>query len=119
MNLSFNDLRKRDVINLTDGKCFGKITDLVLKFPEGVLQGIVVPADNGFFSRLFNKNNIYISEKKIKKIGGDVIFVDIKCGDLCEISVSEKPKKPPSPCTPCAPIDIPCGKDVFDNEDEY
>ena len=43
MDISYRELQKRDVINLPDGKCLGKITDLVLKFPEGVMTGICVP----------------------------------------------------------------------------
>ena len=43
MELSFKDLKKREVINLADGSSFGHITDLVLSFPKGNLVAIVVP----------------------------------------------------------------------------
>ena len=46
MELSYNDLRKREVINIADGRSLGKIIDLKLIFPEGRLIGIVVPGRN-------------------------------------------------------------------------
>ena len=42
MELTFNELKKRDVINIADGRCLGKITDLKLRFPEGRLVGNTV-----------------------------------------------------------------------------
>ena len=111
MVLSFNQLRKRDVVNVADGRCFGKITDLSIEFPKGVMTGITVPArKRKWFLRCFDKNTLFISEKNILKIGGDVILVDLRCGDTCETSVNlNKPQKPdlppPPPCRPdpCRP----------------
>ena len=128
MELSYNELRKRDVINISDGRCLGRIIDMRLCFPEGVLVGIVVPGrkTRGIF-RLFDKSELYIDESRILKIGGDVILVDINCGELCSSGVrvgNDKHKKtqskgqaggysntcpppcPPScppPCSPCPP----------------
>lgn len=119
MDLSFKDLRKRDVINLSDGACLGRITNLVLSFPKGVLTGIVVPGRKGFrLFRIFDKNEIFIDEKKIVKIGSDVILVNLKCGDVCgdNTEVGTSPQKnrgrpqPPysKPCPPpCSPNGTP------------
>ena len=104
MELSYSELTKRDVINISDGRCLGRITDIKLKFPEGRLVGIIVPGRKvrGIF-RCFDKTQVYIEENKIVKIGGDVILVDIRCYD--GDSRSPKPIKPPKK-PPCPP---PCG----------
>ena len=106
MDISFRELQKRDVINVPDGKNLGKITDLVLDFPRGVMTGIYVPGKKqNLFSRLFSRTEIFIDRSRIVKIGGDVILVDIKCGTACgqSVSVDKKPcpKPPHKPQGPC------------------
>ena len=103
MELSYNDLRKREVINIADGRSLGKIIDLKLIFPEGRLIGIVVPGRNlrGIF-KCFDKTQMYIEERKIVKIGSDVILVDIRCFDS-----SPRPTKPK--VNPCGGS-VPCGQ---------
>ena len=66
MELTYNELRKRDVINVVDGKCLGKITDIKLHFPQGVLVGIFVPnrKNKGLFWFL-DKSTLYIEVNKI------------------------------------------------------
>ena len=121
MELSFKDLRKRDVINVADGRCLGKVSNLFLEFPRGILTGIAVPErkNKGLF-RCFDKSELYIDQSKILKIGNDVILVDLKCGDVCSPSVrvgKPEPRPPhggghrpdrPSPCNPCPPPCNPC-----------
>ena len=112
MELTYNDLRKRDVINVVDGKCFGKVNNLSLSFPKGVLTGIFVPSrkNKGFFWFL-DKSSLFIGVDKIVKIGGDVILVDIKCGENCVPStpVGKKEQvKRPNPCPPNPPCPPPC-----------
>lgn len=101
MELTFNELKKRDVINIADGKCLGRITDLKLKFPEGKLVGIFVPGrkTRRIFC-LFDKSEMYIEEQKIIKIGGDVILVDIKCESSSSPIKPCPPQRPPYP-PPC------------------
>jgi YlmC/YmxH family sporulation protein len=122
MELTYNDLKKREVINVSDGKSLGYINNLTLSFPKGVLTGITVPGSkkNCLF-RLFDRNKLFIDEKRIIKIGSDVILVDIRCGDTCGDSVDingptiiPKPKPPqpcPQPCPPPCPPNSPkrCG----------
>ena len=110
MELTYNELKKRDVINVVDGKCFGRVNNLSLSFPRGILTGIFVPArkNKGFFWFL-DKSSLFIGVDKIVKIGGDVILVDIKCGENCvpstPVGKKEQIKKPTScpPNPPCPP----------------
>ena len=101
MELSYSELTKRDVINIADGRCLGRIIDIKLIFPQGKLIGIVVPGRKvkGIF-RCFDKTEMYIDERNIIKIGGDVILVDIRCNEDCSPR-PPKPIKPPKPCHPC------------------
>ena len=115
MILSFNQLKKRDVVNVADGRNFGSITDLSLDFPKGVLTGVYVLArKRKWFLKFFDKNTLFIPEKNIIKIGGDVILVDLRCGETCETSVNlnkphpPAPPKPPHPVPPCPPPCSPC-----------
>ena len=94
MELTYKDLRNRDVINVADGRCLGKITNLKLRFPQGVLVGLFVPGRKSCGFRLFNRNDIFIEESKIIKIGGDVILVNLK-GDT-----SGYPSPPRNDCRP-------------------
>lgn len=114
MELSYSELSKRDVINLADGRCLGRIIDIKLNFPEGVLTGIFVPArkNKGLFW-MFDKTRLFIDVDKIVKIGGDVILVDFRCGDNCLPSVkvgkgSSRPPRPPRPPHPPACPPNPC-----------
>ena len=109
MELTYNQLKKRDVINIVDGRCLGRIVDLKLRFPEGVLQGIFVPGRRkSFLSCVFDKSTIYIDESRIIKIGGDVILVNLSVernDDKPKIENCKKPCPPcpPPPCVPCPP----------------
>ena len=109
MELTYKELAKRDVINVADGRCLGRIINIKFKFPQGVIVGIYVPArkNKGLFWFL-DRSTLYIDVSKIVKIGGDVILVDIKCGETCAQSTPiKKPSKqcPPNPCppNPCPP----------------
>ncbi len=112
MDLTYKELNKRDVINVADGRCLGKIVDASFSFPQGVLTGIFVPLKRNGILSFLNKSNLFIGVNKIIRIGGDVILVDIKCGDNCLPSTTvankqidqNKPKKPcPPPCGACSP----------------
>ena len=136
MILSYKDLRKREVVNVVDGSCFDRITDLKLDFPRGNLKGIVVldKKHSGCLG-LFHKTEIFIDEKNILKIGGDVILVSVKSTDASTtetIDMSAKKRAPsnpppppcpsphPSPCPPPPPsCPSPCPPRSAENEDFY
>ena len=120
MELTYNELRKREVVNIVDGKCLGRIIDMKFKFPQGVIQGIEVEGRKVCcLFRIFNKSTIYIPDSNIVKIGGDVILVNIRCGDTClessgikgiksnDNSSWQKPNCPP-PCPPKPNCPPPC-----------
>lgn len=69
------ELKQKQVINLCDGKQLGKVCDVVFTYPEGKVQGIVVPGGKGF---RWGKADLFIELKSVTKIGIDVIFVEIK-----------------------------------------
>lgn len=112
MELSFSQLKKREVINVSDGRSLGYPIDITLSFPKGAFSGITVPGNRkNCILRLFDRNKTFIDERRILKIGSDVILVDVKCGDACGDNVDlthrqkgreEKPPCPP-PCGPCKP----------------
>ena len=73
MELSFSELRAKEVVNTQDGKRLGRVCDIVLCYPENRWIGLVVPSGRGFGK----KSEVFIELKNIVKIGEDVILVNI------------------------------------------
>lgn len=75
MELTFSELRAKEVVNTQDGKRLGKACDVALCYPENKWIGIVVPAGSrGWGSK---KNNLFIDLRHIVKVGEDVILVNV------------------------------------------
>ncbi len=83
MEMSFCQLKNKDVINVCDGKNYGKIIDLVFDTCCGKIQGIIVPANKNFFGLFKSSNDILIPYNRICKIGKDIILVDIIMQNNC------------------------------------
>jgi YlmC/YmxH family sporulation protein len=75
--LKTSDLRTRDVINVSDGKRLGTINDLEVDLDTGVIRSVVVPNPIRMFSFWGKKDDLVIPWNKIRKIGIDVILVDL------------------------------------------
>lgn len=102
MELSFSELRTKEVINTVDGRRLGKVCDIVFCYPENRVIGIVVPGCKGF---ALWKNEQFIDMKNIIKIGDDVILVNFnmppkpsgrKPGRGCSGGGCNPPSCPPS-----------------------
>jgi YlmC/YmxH family sporulation protein len=74
--ITFCELREKEVINMCDGKSLGRVIDLALTF-NGHVIGIIVPGDKCIFKNITNNNSIFIPWQNICKIGDDVILVNL------------------------------------------
>ena len=95
--MSFLELKQKQVVNLCDGKQLGKVCDIVFTYPEGKVQGIVVPGGKGF---RFGKADLFIDLRCVKKIGVDVVLVDIKSAPKSEKKRGRWEDAPPPPPPP-------------------
>lgn len=73
MNLS--DLQRKDIVCITDGKRLGKIIDASIK-DNGVIDYLVI-LERRFWQFWKSTNEINVTFSQIKKIGEDVILVEI------------------------------------------
>ena len=71
------DFKQKEVININDGKILGFIIDVQADFEKGEIHSIVVAKTGKIFNSINSKNNITIEWKDIKKIGENVILVEI------------------------------------------
>ena len=72
MEFNFNELKKKTVINVADGKKLGRVCDLTVSFPEGCFKSITVAP---CFS--FAQDKVVIENHAISQIGEDAILVKI------------------------------------------
>ena len=74
--MHLSDLQTKDVVNINDGKRIGRIIDAVIN-DTGIIEYLSIEK-RGSLNNLFNKDNeTTITFKQIKRIGEDVILVDI------------------------------------------
>ena len=72
MEQTFSDIKRKDVINLVDGKNLGRVCDITFTFPENRVQGFTVTGCKGF---RFSKQEIFLPIKCVVKIGKDAVLV--------------------------------------------
>ncbi|MBR3927983.1 MAG: YlmC/YmxH family sporulation protein [Clostridia bacterium] len=75
--MTFSELKQKDVINVADGKRLGKVVDV--SFTEGAcIEAIIVPDAFNLLTCLSkNKSGIEIPWDRVRRIGDDVILVDV------------------------------------------
>ena len=72
MEVSFSELKEKEIVNVYDGKKLGRIIDILFDNSTGVVKGVIVPGEK----KLFRKSeDVFVPLTKIKKIGNDVILV--------------------------------------------
>ncbi len=78
------DFRNKEVINLTDGKRLGFVSDVDINFEKGTIDAIIVPGPSGIFNFFSGGANDYIIPwNHIKTVGDDIILVDyVLPGDM-------------------------------------
>lgn len=94
MEISFCELRAKEVVNICDGKKLGNIVDIVFNSCTCKITGIVVPGERNFFSFFKNNPDVFIPFCKIRKIGKDVILVELNPISTNSVSTMETPQQP-------------------------
>ena len=79
-NTTFSELGEKEIVNICDGACLGRICDLEVDDCTGVICSIVVPGPPKLLGLIRSREELVIPFCRIQKIGDDVILVDI--GDL-------------------------------------
>jgi len=75
---TFEALRRKEVINVCDGARLGCICDLELDLCSGRVLSILVPGPPRCFGLLRGAEDLVIPFCHIKKLGEDVILVEIQ-----------------------------------------
>lgn len=75
----FSDFKNKEVINIRDCKCLGRVCDFVFDESNGCICKIIVNDYGKCFSLFKPDKEIEICFKDIRQIGPDIILVDINC----------------------------------------
>lgn len=93
MEVTFSNLRKKDVICINTGRNLGKINDLTFDFPSGIICAFIVPSCK---IPIFGQGDkTLIKLENIKRIGDDAVLVDL--------NPPPPPKPPKNICEECGP----------------
>ena len=113
IELTFCELREKEVVNIIDGRRLGRLLDIAFS-RKGHIVGIIVPGERRFFKNITGGDSIFIKWQHVKKIGQDAILVELggkdrdddrKDGDRDrDKEHGGRPRPPHPPCHPCPPF---------------
>ena len=75
--MKLSELSKKDIINIKDGKTIGKIVDVEFDINNGYMIRFIIESSNIIKSIFSNSEELTIKFSQIKKLGEDVILIDI------------------------------------------
>ena len=78
MGMRVTELHCKEVICISDGRRLGFVTDVEVELPSGNVLAIIVPGPCRFFGILGRNDDYVIPWRCIKRIGPDIILVDIR-----------------------------------------
>ncbi|MCI8548677.1 MAG: YlmC/YmxH family sporulation protein [Bacilli bacterium] len=76
--MRLSDLQSKNLVNINDGKNIGNIIDAKVNEEDGSIKSLIIEAKGSMFSFLNKDSEVEIFWSDIKKIGEDVILVNIK-----------------------------------------
>ncbi len=86
MEISYSELRSKEVVNVNSGVRMGKIIDMIIDSNGRNVLGVVVPGIRKIFRA---SEDIFIPWCNITKIGTDVILVAIDVNSLTNVAHSQ------------------------------
>ena len=93
--MSYSELKCKQVVNVVDGKCLGRIIDIVIDVHSCKVLGLVVPNPSCSSWSLFRRGKeVFIPFNAICKIGIDVILIELYV-ENDDHRPPPPPKKPP------------------------
>ena len=78
MEITFNELRAKEIVNIYDGKRLGRAQDIAFEKETGKVLGVIVPGLSKFLRKA---DDIFIPIEQIRRIGDDVILVTLSSGE--------------------------------------
>lgn len=81
--LSTDKLKNKEVINISDGRSLGFVSDIEVNLEKGSIEGIIIPAERGLFA-WFHKaeEDLMIRWENVRTVGDDVILVETETAIL-------------------------------------
>lgn len=93
MEVTFCELRAKEVVNIYDGRCLGNITDIVIDTSCARVLGIIVPKGRKMFNLFKANSDFFIPYNRICKIGQDIILVELTTNQINSLSVNPAEQK--------------------------
>ena len=75
--MKLSELQKKDIVSIRDGKKIGKIIDVEFDINSGYMIHFVIEKAHYFRSLFSTTEELTIKFTQIKKMGEDVILIDI------------------------------------------
>ncbi len=73
---TLQDLRFKEVINISDGSRYGCVGDVELETDTGHIRYLIIPGQARFFGLLGRKEDVYIPWEDVRRFGDDIILVE-------------------------------------------
>lgn len=75
--MKVSDLQRKDIVNINDGKIVGRIIDIEIDENTGNLINLIIDRTKYIKSLFSTDEGAKITFEQIKKIGSDVILVEL------------------------------------------
>lgn len=83
MGVCVTELHCKEVICVATGQRLGFVSDVEIEIPEGRVLAILVPGPCRFMGIWGRQDDYVIPWKFIRRIGPDIILVDVKPEECC------------------------------------
>ena len=77
MEITFGEMRSKEVVSVADGRKLGRVIDLSMDF-NGRVLGLILPSNGSIFKAVTDRNCLFVPWNNICKIGDDVIMVNLQ-----------------------------------------
>ena len=81
--VKFTELMCKEVICVSNGQRLGFVSDARVELPEGKILALIVPGKGKLFGLLRCRDDYVIPWHCIKRIGPDIVLVDIRPEECC------------------------------------